>query len=143
MLSPKLTRARHVRQLADAFGLVLVVDPFMPPERAVSWAKVFEKTGQIFAAGVTIAPVTDETTYAVALHELGHRLSPLGSIRLTNRLVTVSDIRLQLEEEEAAWVWARANAWPTWTDVMESVAQMSLKRYYAVARVKLGRRKQP
>lgn len=91
---------------------------------------------------IAIPPVTDEVTYAAALHELGHCLSPLGRIRTVHgsrdcrtrgELSTLRDVRLLLDEERAAWEWAHHYALE-WTDVMTYVERVCLDSYVAQAR---------
>lgn len=99
---------------------------------------------------IKIAPVTGETTYAVALHELGHCLSPMGMLRSEmskdmrsmNRLTTKRDVALQLEEERAAWDWAEHYALE-WTPAMQAVKKMCLgayeRRAWHVVRIAKGK----
>ncbi len=91
---------------------------------------------------ILIAPVTGEITYAIALHEMGHLLAPFGQVtlsqasvqmRLTSEPTTRSDVRLQLQEEEAAWEWARHYALD-WTTRMSDIQRRSFDRYLATAR---------
>lgn len=135
---------QHVRDLCRAFNVELVVKKKMAPHEA--------HTGRIrLPMGVVdficIAPVTEEATYAVALHELGHRLSPLGSMkthqgslafRQTGRFSTRRDVLLEVEEETAAWEWAEHYALE-WTPVMDYVKNISLGSYRAVAQRIIGR----
>jgi len=89
---------------------------------------------------IKIAQVTDDARYAIALHELGHRLAPWGGffhelsrdMRNTGQFSTMRDVRLRLEEERAAWDWAEKNALD-WTITMEHVKQLSLASYGAMA----------
>ena len=124
--------ARHIRDLGGAFNVRLNVKPGMDPARAA--AGYMEQTGQRV---IMIAPVIDETTYAAALHELGHCLSPLGmvnltegsqSMRETRQLATIRDCRLQLEEEHAAWEWAEHYGL-CWTPVMAHLRDYCLREY--------------
>lgn len=96
---------------------------------------------------ITVAPIIDETTFAVAMHELGHALHPTGrvtdsqgsmSMRKLGKIATLRDMRLMLLEETSAWEWAEANT-PGWTPPMQSVKDWALSTYYAHAR-RLGLR---
>jgi len=141
--------ARHIADLAKAFNVDLVVRPDMSPDKA--GAGFHRSTGQKL---IRIAPVTEETTYIVAMHELGHCLSPMGQLReemsLTmrtmNQLSSTRDVALQLEEERAAWEWAQHYALE-WTAAMQSVKTMCLGAYERRARslITLGyrRRRKP
>ena len=136
--------AQHITELASAFRVVLEVRPGMSPDAAGA--------GFVFAdehlplhrqrRAVRIAPVTCEVTYAIALHELGHCLSPLGMVtnteasdtfRRTHNYATKRDVRLQLLEEQAAWEWARHYALE-WTPLMDSVERMAFDTYQMNAR---------
>jgi len=131
--------AQHVTELAAAFKVRLIVWASLKPHQALaSWNGL---TGNPVAL---IAPVIDETTYAVALHEMGHNLHPTGRLysemspemRATGKIATLRDVRLKLLAEESAWEWAHHVALE-WTDVMCLVERLSLDSYRAMAR-KLG-----
>jgi hypothetical protein len=143
-LTPNDRLAQHVVELAQAFGVMLqVTHSLLPHEAGAGYPKEDKHLPPPQRRKlVLIAPVRDETTYAVALHELGHCLHPLGScgstegsleMRLTNRYSTLRDIRLQLLEEESAWEWARHYALE-WTDVMTYVQTISTESYRRTAR---------
>ena len=157
MIIDDAARARHITDLCAAFDIVLKVVPGMKPDRAsagVIAPRVKPPTYQEFRtllakakSTITIAPVTDETTYAVALHELGHRLHPIGCLKfemsdtmfLTNRYSSARDIKLTLESERAAWDWAMHNCLGRdWTDVMDIVRVMALRSYERDAKKILG-----
>jgi hypothetical protein len=158
--------AQHVAELAAAFGVKVQVFETMPPDAAgAGWrVRVCESCGQRNALkrpgtvrcgkckaplgtvdtvhAIMIAPVIDETTYAVALHELGHPCSAFGMInhvegssamRRENRCDTLRDVRLQLEEERAAWAWAQHYALE-WTPAMTFVMREALATYERAAR---------
>jgi hypothetical protein len=110
----------HAHELARAFKARLVETPGMPPDDAFA----------IPAMSVVVcAPITEETTYAVALHELGHLVAPLGALRTR---ASAHNVNLRCDEEEAAWAWARRMA-IEWTPVMESVARWAEGTYTRVA----------
>jgi len=74
-------------------------------------------------------PITDEITYATALHEIGHILG------------CYQGSKNQMTRERWAWEWARRNAL-IWTPVMERDATRSLGWYAEQTRtetVKLDR----
>jgi len=106
---------RHAYQLAAAFGVQLLEARDLAPDEALAIP------GRRLAV---VAPIVDETTYAVALHELGHLIAPLGSLTKTpgNRH------NLTRDEEDAAWTWARRHAL-LWTDAMDTVARWAEGTY--------------
>jgi len=109
----------HAHAVARAFGVTLMEIDSMQPDEAMA-------VGMLSAA--VCAPITDETTYAVALHELGHLIAPGGAVRDSS---TRGNLGLTLHEEEAAWAWARYIALE-WTPVMEQcVAAWALSTYQA------------
>jgi len=82
--------------------------------------------------------ISDDTGYAIVLHELGHCLSPWGTLRFALKLEEPKPgchprerhrwINLKLEEEEAAWAWARHHAL-YWSLAMEQVEQYGYRSY--------------
>jgi hypothetical protein len=108
--------AEHARELAIAFDVQLVENRRMRPENALGlceWRMVI------------CSPVIDETTYAVALHEIGHLAAPSGFVRSDR---TAGNINLMLTEEQAAWEWAQHYAL-IWTAPMEAVRQWGQGTY--------------
>lgn len=89
---------------------------------------------------IRIAPITGHTGYAIALHEMGHGLAPNGNLsselspttRDMRGYETLRDVRLKLEEEEAAWEWAHHYALD-WTVEMEQVMVIGLGCYARIA----------
>lgn len=161
--------AKHISELAARFHVRLNVERDMPPEAASSAIIVHRcpncgRGNRLRTAGVSrcgackhplgniiqtrvvnIAPVLDETTYAVALHELGHALHPTGRVRdshgsrttrTTGEVATLEDMRYMLLEERSAWEWARQFALE-WTAPMQFVQDYAMGSYVASAR-KLG-----
>jgi hypothetical protein len=118
ILTPAL-RQRHAQELAAAFDVRLLEHVRVKPEEAFTLAQ---------ARIVLCAPITDETTYAVALHEIGHLVAPAGVLRNTQ---TGDRARLMADEEMAAWEWARHYALD-WTPVMEQLARWALRTYGVV-----------
>lgn len=122
---------QHVVDLARGFDVVIFwLDPNKPEGAAAGYVKGTQRKC------VAIAPVRDETTYAVDLHELGHCLSPLGMLndqgskqmRLTNQFSTIRDVRLLMMSERAAWEWAHHYALD-WTPAMTQVEHWSIAEY--------------
>jgi len=109
---------QHAHDLARAFKVVLAEVAGMKhtPESALAVPVV---------SMVFVAPITDETTYVVALHELGHVVAPLGAIGGNDNLTR--------EAEDAAWAWARHYALE-WTPLMEHVATWARQTYDAPLR---------
>jgi len=123
--------AQHVTDLCKAFNIVAEVRPDMKPEQASS--------GHLLGTVpyVKIPPVVDDTSYAVALHEIGHMLAPLGSFRhteITQKFLQRHPAelarlkRLRLDEEYAAWEWAKHHALD-WTTGMEQVYRYAIGTY--------------
>lgn len=139
--------SQHVAQLADAFGVAVNASLPMKHMDQARAATLRPRNGQPtrfedLPRVIVIAPVTDETTYAAALHELGHMIHPLGRIswlegsrdlRATGRPSTLRDVRLRLTGERAAWEWAHAFALE-WTEVMTFVETSCLAEYLKDAR---------
>ena len=103
-MSPaRLNPAEHVRDLALANRVTVEETPGSYRGRA--WRRLRR---------IRIAPVKSGSTYAIALHELGHVVGPQTGNRL-NR-------------EWQAWEWAKAQC-PAWTPAMEQKMQASLQSY--------------
>src|SRR5580765_6129402 len=79
---------RHAHDLAKAFhvNLVEAVQMARTPEAAIAIP---------MGRTVVVAPITDESTYAIALHEMGHLVSPWGALHGTGNLTR--------EAEDATW----------------------------------------
>lgn len=108
----------HALELAGAFNVVLI---FVPDcERHLACATLAYGRRVVAARGID-----DETSYAVVLHELGHVLSPWGLLRT---IKTKGNKNLMLEEERAAWDWARHYALE-WTAAMASVERWAMGTY--------------
>lgn len=111
----------HAHALAKAFDVRLVEDARFKPEEAVG-------VGGLRVVLMTV--IADETTYAIALHEIGHLASPTGIVR---HVCAGDRGNLMRVEEAAAWAWARHYALE-WTPVMEAVAQWAEGTYERVGR---------
>ena len=130
--------AAHVAALCRAFNIALVVRWGMDPAEA--GAGFMQRAGILTTQlSIVIAPITEETTYAAAMHELGHCLAPLGMLRHEHgsreargggayTIATQRDACLMIEEEIAAWRWAHHNALD-WTVAMQQLEMMMMARY--------------
>lgn len=114
--------AQHARQLANAFHVQLIEAEELTPEGGMARQLQLKGVG-VVGHQVAIKPITDETSYAVALHEIGHCAAPCGFIPGANE-----NIFLSLQQEQAAWEWARHYALD-WTVGMEQVANYGLGTY--------------
>jgi len=106
----------HARELAAAFNVRLIESAQLQPDEALG------------ISGLRVAlcaVITDETTYAVALHEIGHLASPTGVVR---GLVDGQRGNLLRIEEDAAWAWARHYAL-VWTPLMDRIARWAEGTY--------------
>lgn len=139
--------AAHVAALCRAFNIALVIRQGMDPAGAGAGflVRAGVRTTQL---SILIAPITDETTYAAAMHELGHCLSAFGMLRHAhgsieartgNIIATQRDACLQYEEEVAAWAWARHHALD-WTVAMQQLEIMMMRGYSNFLRQATGRR---
>ena len=125
-----MTFAGHVRALAKAFDVLIREDPDRSPEDAgAGWLREDSHLPLVQRRKCArFRSVTDETSYAVALHELGHCVAPMGQLEFDRDLICLRNARLQIEEERAAWEWARHMALD-WTVAMDQVRLHSLKSY--------------
>ena len=134
--------AKHVIDLGHAFHVIIqwIIDP----DAAAAGTALDDRhlPHAQRRAIVNIPPVVDETTYAVALHELGHCIAPCGTLTSTeasHRMIkqrqptTLRDVKLRLDEEWAAWEWARAYALE-WTPAMVAIERSSISSYRANAK---------
>ncbi len=108
----------HARDLATAFDVRLILDARLKPEEALAIPRL---------RVVLATTITEETTYAVVLHELGHLVAALGAVRTPR---DAASLNLQRVEEDAAWAWARHYALD-WTPAMEAVAVYARGTYDA------------
>lgn len=102
---------RHAHQIARAFNATLVECAELRPEDAAA------SNGHRVAI---CAPIIDETTYAVALHEIGHLAAPSGDLHGTHGLT--------IEAERAAWEWAEHYALD-WTPAMAALREWAFSTY--------------
>jgi hypothetical protein len=128
----------HLAALALQHNITLDVIAGMKPERALARAGINPFTRQTVGRRIQIAPVTEESTYVVALHEMGHLVAPNGMSGTSVGMArSVRDIQSILRAEQAAWDWAKENA-IEWSVAMEQNKQMSLGAYEDWA-LRLGR----
>ncbi len=123
--------ACHARDIGRTFNVHTRVDGSLAPDDAGAGHLRDAATGQKLSRRcVKHRPITDETSYAVAMHEYGHCLAPDGTLVFERRLfrMSVADARLQYHEEEAAWAWAEYYA-IQWTPIMEVVKAQALATY--------------
>lgn len=133
--------AQHICELCSAFCVRMLLKD-MAPDLAAAGHLHSDPNDKC----IVIARVIDDTTYAVALHELGHCVHPLGmlylecskTMRTKQQLATSRDVRLQLLSEQSAWEWAHHYALE-WTEAMTFVERSSMKSYTDNARRLLGR----
>lgn len=107
----------HARELSRAFNVRLVESDQMRPHEAIALPHL---------RLVLAAPVTEETTYAVVLHEVGHLVSATGFVR--GGAVDGAAINLVWLEEVSAWEWAKHYALD-WSPAMEAVKAYALGTY--------------
>lgn len=121
--------AKNAIDVAIAFRVNLVFDDGQAPHDA---GALHLRVGEKQLHLVACKPITDETSYAVALHELGHCIAPNGSLPTEHEQARTPErhLAIQMVEEEAAWEWAEHHALE-WTDLMESVRQWSIGTYKA------------
>ncbi len=120
--------AQHARQLAQAFGVLLVESQDILTEHSAV------VNGKLVVTGI----IKDELTYAVALHEIGHCVAPLGAIQ-RNVPPTAAQA---LEQEYEAWRWAEHYALD-WSPTMQHAKQFGLNGYEAAARRELELKLKP
>jgi hypothetical protein len=113
-------RQAHARELAAAFNVRLIETAQLQPDEAMAI---------LHLRVALVSPIIDETTYAVALHELGHLIAPTGVVR---HVTTGDRGNLQRIEEDAAWKWAKHYALD-WTPVMEALATWAEGTYQRAA----------
>jgi hypothetical protein len=97
----------HIAQICEANEIVCQFNDGKDPDAA--W-------GSYWAREIEVSPITDECSYATALHEIGHIL---GRYQLSEVI---------LVRERWAWEWARRNALE-WTPAMQRQAAWSLEYY--------------
>jgi hypothetical protein len=106
----------HIASLCEANEIVYQFNDGKEPDAA--W-------GSYYLREIEIPPITDECSYATALHEVGHIL---GRYQLSEVI---------LVRERWAWKWAKRSALD-WTGAMERRAGRSLKYYEWNPRARSG-----
>lgn len=127
----------HARSVARAFHVRLIEDTGLAREEAMSYPidrlpPAQRGPWKDWAGVVACSPIEDETGYAIALHEIGHVVSPMGCLvheRMRARS-EVAMVSLKLMEEEAAWGWAERHALD-WTTAMAQVKEFGMNTYRA------------
>jgi hypothetical protein len=113
---------QHAHDLARAFKARIIESAQLQPHEAFAAAHI---------RAAFVSTIVDTTTYAVALHELGHLAAPTGALRTAN-LDAQQAQNLSRVEEDAAWTWARHYAL-IWTPEMDAVANWAEGTYQAPA----------
>lgn len=120
----RVDQAQHARDLAKAFKVAFIEMDIAPEEAGASVKPHGEYLGI-----VKVGRIVDDTTYAVALHEIGHVVAPLGGlVEEKRRLEGSAAMRMTLIAERAAWEWAEHYA-ADWTVGMEQVKLWALSTY--------------
>ncbi len=132
----------HILELCLAFDVKIIPMDAADTDKAAALTlqdkPLFEERTRI----IRIAEPNNEPAYAAALHELGHLLHPVGRVArregsLTYRTTGVPsllrDVRLMIDQEQAAWEWAHQYALE-WTEVMTFVEVTCMSEYFRVAR---------
>lgn len=116
--------AAHAREIAKAFKIELIEDNNLcaAPENAVV-LHLRKPNSPEFHHAAFVRVLVDETAYAVALHEMGHCVAPLGNIPGAEH-----NIELSLMQEHAAWQWAESISLD-WTPAMQQVRDYALGSY--------------
>jgi hypothetical protein len=130
--------SQHITDLCAAFGVRHKVVP--GSNASAGWLlSSMHLPASERRFGIHTGPIVCEASYAGGLHELGHTQSPLGYLTpllgSTQHAAaaprTLRDVRLMLEEEHAAWDWARHYVLGgDWTVTMQQVEKICLETYY-------------
>lgn len=112
--------AQHAREIARAFKIKLQ-EHNGPME--IGFALPEQKG--IPEPIVACAVIVDEARYAVAMHEIGHIVDPMGVLEKNPLKRKISVLLL---EEEAAWKWAEHYSLD-WTPTMEHVRLQAFASY--------------
>ena len=115
----------HAFRVAHAFGITIIEVPIGATARTL--------VAYIPTRSIITSPIINESTYAAALHEMGHLEHPNGAIvaeiLLAQKLhQTLRANRLSLYREECAWEWAQ-NIACRWSAMMEAVKDYGLASY--------------
>ena len=107
----------HILGLCTSYKLQLVEDSAARYEQGTS-LQGLNGRGEAVVQLVAIKPVSDEASYCIGLHEIGHCVDPLGWTPSVTKLT----------REYAAWDWAEHNAL-CWTPTMEHTKILCLQSY--------------
>lgn len=123
MTSAEMTA--HVEALAKAAKVHISWQPNLKPDEA---------SGTPEKRLIEVAPITDDVSYLIVLHELGHygsgatTLSAGDNKDLFARALGFGNSPRLVAEERAATAWAKAQA-KVWTPAMERAAAEALQTY--------------
>lgn len=120
---------RHAHDLADAFDILLLLDEKYPLGYGRAAIVILREDEipedlRLLVAPDTIVkivaapPITDETSYAAVLHEMGHHCSPTGFDKTLGTML----------REESAWEWAEYYALH-WSVAMAHLKEIALGTY--------------
>src|SRR5438270_742454 len=119
---------RHVIYLAVEHKVAVIMD-----QRLTNRGHAAMDTEGTIRSHVRIPIVVNESSYAIALHELGHLLTSDGHLRMHEKEaftshLTLRELFMMLQEEHAAWSWAKRHAL-VWTDEMKHVEKRGIESY--------------
>lgn len=129
--------AEHARALARAFDVRLIEDSGLPLEgsHSVPVERLPELqrvmlVGGTWKGAAIVRHVTDDRTYAICLHEIGHCVAAFGCLIHERQAATgvVRKTTLTMMQEVAAYEWAEHYAL-VWTRAMEAAKQEGLDSY--------------
>lgn len=118
---------QHVLDIGKAFNISVREQSDLPMRDAAMHSEYHPTTRRFIRFVIVVRTVTDEETYAVAMHELGHAIHPGGLLR-TFVPGEKRNPNLSLDEEISAWEWAKKQAL-IWTPSMQSVMDYGLSTY--------------
>lgn len=116
---------QHAHQLAQKHDIALMENERLPKHYALA------SESMLGERAIFMSKITEECTYAVALHEMGHIARRKKFEPGMNFLVASQSIHGMIElitEEKAAWAWAREHAL-VWTIGMDCVERFALQSY--------------
>lgn len=120
--------AQHVKHLAVHHNIEIIHVPGMTIDQACAQRVQASMLGLVMQLGfVYTPPVTDETSYSTAMHELGHLIAPKACEPNIEKTLAQS-MAHKIEQEDRAWEWARTNAL-VWTAEMEADARHARETY--------------
>lgn len=120
--------------LCEKHKVMVAYNPLMHP---LSSSAIIPPQGERI---IECFPVICEQTFAIAMHELGHCVSSKGTNNaFRTSLSTEQFLQMReegdpalyavlIEEEEAAWQWAKENS-PFWTPAMDEVVEFGMGSY--------------